>query len=80
VKRPRVLLTRRWPEAVETRLAERYDVTLSEGDQPLGSDALGAAMQNYDALCPTVTDTVSAAVIKTDVTPVSHPAGARVLG
>ncbi|MGF7147996.1 lactate dehydrogenase-like 2-hydroxyacid dehydrogenase [Sphingomonas zeicaulis] len=65
MSRPRILLTRRWPEAVEARLAERYDVTLNEGDQPLSLDALAAAMRDYDALCPTVTDKVPASVIAT---------------
>lgn len=65
MSRPRILLTRRWPEAVEARLAERYDVTLNEGDQPLSLDALAAAMRDHDALCPTVTDKVPASVIAT---------------
>lgn len=54
--RPRILLTRRWPGVVERRLAERYDVTINDNDIPLDCDALTAAMQQYDAVCPTVTD------------------------
>lgn len=54
--KPRILLTRRWPEAVEARLAASYDVTLNEADIPMSSDALAAAMRDYDAVCPTVTD------------------------
>jgi lactate dehydrogenase-like 2-hydroxyacid dehydrogenase len=56
VSRPHILLTRRWPEAVEERLAERYDVTRNLDDVPLNAAALAAAMRYYDAVCPTVTD------------------------
>ncbi|MFD1786308.1 2-hydroxyacid dehydrogenase [Sphingomonas floccifaciens] len=62
--RPRILLTRRWPEAVEARLAERYDVTLNARDVPLDADALRAALRDYDAVCPTVTDRLPADVIE----------------
>ena len=61
--RPRVLITRRWPEEVERQLAERFDVTLNEADVPLGAADLAVAMAEYDVLCPTVSDRVDAAVI-----------------
>ena len=61
--RPRVLLTRRWPEAVERHLQDRFDVTINEGDQPMNGDQLRAAMRNFDAVCPTVTDRVDATVL-----------------
>ena len=60
---PRILLTRRWTHAVETHLAARYDVTLNESDVPLTADQLRQAMCDYDALCPTVTDRIDAAVL-----------------
>jgi lactate dehydrogenase-like 2-hydroxyacid dehydrogenase len=61
--KPRVLVTRRWPEKVERQLAERFHVTLNEGDVPLGAAELTAAMADYDVLCPTVSDRIDAAVI-----------------
>lgn len=61
--RPRILLTRRWPEAVEQRLAQRYDVTLNEGDRPMDRAALIQAMRDHDALCPTVTDHIPREVV-----------------
>jgi lactate dehydrogenase-like 2-hydroxyacid dehydrogenase len=61
--KPRILLTRRWPEGVERHLAERYAVTLNEADVPLTTAQLTTAMTEYDALCPTVTDAITAAVI-----------------
>lgn len=61
--RPRILLTRRWTREVEQHLAERYEVTLNEADEPMGAEALRAAMREYDALCPTVTDRLDAGVL-----------------
>lgn len=61
--KPRILLTRRWPQAVEDRLARDYDVTLNRDDVPLDEPALAAAMRDHDALCPTVTDRLPAEVI-----------------
>ncbi|MGF7153710.1 2-hydroxyacid dehydrogenase [Novosphingobium gossypii] len=61
--KPKILLTRRWPEAVEARLAAAYDVTLNESDTPLDEAALAQAMRDHDALCPTVTDRVTRAVL-----------------
>lgn len=63
--RPRILLTRRWPEAVERRAAERFDVTLNRDDRPLIEAELFDAMREYDAVCPTITDRMSAAVLGT---------------
>jgi lactate dehydrogenase-like 2-hydroxyacid dehydrogenase len=60
---PRILLTRRWTDAVERHLAARYDVTLNETDMPLTAAQLRQAMHDYDALCPTVTDRIDAAVL-----------------
>ncbi|MNS04869.1 Glycerate dehydrogenase [compost metagenome] len=61
--KPKILISRRWPKAVEARLSVRYDVTLNEGDTPLTLDQLRAAMTEHDALCPTVSDKVPAAVL-----------------
>jgi lactate dehydrogenase-like 2-hydroxyacid dehydrogenase len=63
--RPKVLLTRKWPAAVERHLAERYEVTTNDSDAPLGKDALCDAMRGHDALCPTVTDAIDAAILAT---------------
>jgi lactate dehydrogenase-like 2-hydroxyacid dehydrogenase len=61
--RPRILLTRRWTPAVEAHLAASYDVTRNESDVPMTADTLRAAMGEYDALCPTVTDRIDATVL-----------------
>ena len=57
---PRVLVTRRWPEAVEAQLAERYDVELNRADRPLNAQEFREAIQRYDAVLPTVTDRIGA--------------------
>ncbi|MEL1249709.1 2-hydroxyacid dehydrogenase [Aurantiacibacter gilvus] len=61
--RLRVLVTRRWPEAVECALGERFDVVLNDTDQPLSQSELAAAMAEFDALAPTVSDRIDADVI-----------------
>ncbi len=63
--KPRILLTRRWTEEVEEYLAERFDVTLNDGDAPMNAEALRNAMRDHDALCPTVTDRIDESVLAT---------------
>jgi lactate dehydrogenase-like 2-hydroxyacid dehydrogenase len=61
--KPRILVTRKWPERVEALIAERYDATFNDDDIPLTESALIAAMRDYDAICPTITDKLHAGVI-----------------
>lgn len=61
--KPKILLTRRWPDAVEARLAARYDVTRNENDAPMNAAALAQAMRDYDGVCPTVTDKLPREVV-----------------
>jgi lactate dehydrogenase-like 2-hydroxyacid dehydrogenase len=63
VERPKVLVTRRWPADVERALAERFEVTLNAADRPLTQAELTRAMDDYDVLCPTVSDRIDAGVI-----------------
>ncbi|MFC6487235.1 2-hydroxyacid dehydrogenase [Nitratireductor sp. GCM10026969] len=60
--RKRILLTRRWPEAVETRLASSYDATLNPEDRPMNVEEIGRALRDYDAVCPTVSDKLPAEI------------------
>jgi glyoxylate reductase len=62
--KPRVIVTRRLPEIVETRMAELFDVTLNLDDHPFAREELAAAMAEADVLVPTVTDEVDAALIE----------------
>ena len=56
----RVVVTRRLPEAVETRMKELFDVVLRDDDAKMSRDDLAAAMRGADVLVPTVTDHVDA--------------------
>lgn len=61
--KPKVFVTRKWPASVEEKLKQRYDVTLNEFDRPLSAAQFKDALQNYDAVCPTVCDSFPAEVI-----------------
>ncbi|MCY1125858.1 D-glycerate dehydrogenase [Frigidibacter sp. RF13] len=54
--KPKVLISRRWPEAVERSMADRFDLTLNEADRPMTVADFRAAFAAFDAVCPTVTD------------------------
>lgn len=58
-----VVVTRRLPEPVETRMKELFDVDLRDPDTPMSRDELAAAMRRADVLVPTITDTLDAALL-----------------
>lgn len=58
--KPSVLVTRRWPEAVEARLEQDYDVVLNSSDRPLRPEQFRDALTRFDAILPTVTDRLGA--------------------
>ncbi len=62
-KRLSVVVTRRLPDAVETRLSELFDVKLRLDDVAMSRSELTQAMQAADVLVPTVTDEIDAAMI-----------------
>ena len=59
----RVVVTRKLPDAVETRMMELFDVKLNLTDKPLSHDELREAMAETDVLVPTVTDRIDASLI-----------------
>ena len=59
----KVLVTRKWPKKVEQELQLNFEATLNESDTPLSENELIEAMQNYDALLPTVTDKISDTIL-----------------
>ena len=63
VERLSVVVTRRLPEPVETRMKELFDVTLRDPDTRMSRDELAAAMQGADVLVPCVTDQIDAGLI-----------------
>ena len=66
MSKPKVIATRRWPKPVEAHLFEHYDFTLNEDDHPMSVDELHRALREYDAVCPTVTDPITAEVLGID--------------
>ncbi|MQY42637.1 D-glycerate dehydrogenase [Epibacterium sp. SM1969] len=58
-----VVVTRRLPEPVETRLCELFDVSLRSDDSPMSRAELIDAVKTADVLVPTVTDTIDAALL-----------------
>ncbi len=64
--RPKLVVTRRWPQEVEERLQALFDVQLNRSDTPLTVAELQEALRTADALLPTVSDRISAEVLSAD--------------
>jgi glyoxylate reductase len=62
--RPKVVVTRKLPDAIETRMAELFDIQLNLADNPMDQAALEEAARTADVLVPTVTDDINADVIR----------------
>jgi glyoxylate reductase len=61
--RPIVIVTRKLPDAIETRMMELFDARLNAADQPMAKAELIEAVKACDILVPTVTDRIDAAVL-----------------
>lgn len=62
-KKPLVIVTRKLPDPIETRMAELFDVKLNVQDKPMTDRDLIDAVKAADVLVPTVTDRVSGAIL-----------------
>ncbi|WP_310621958.1 2-hydroxyacid dehydrogenase [Flexibacterium corallicola] len=62
-KKPVVVVTRKLPEAVETRMRELFDTRLNDSDVPFSQAELVEAVKTADVLVPTVTDRIDASVL-----------------
>src|ERR1700731_845089 len=62
-KRPLVVVTRKLPDRVETRMRELFDAQLNVEDKPLTVSELADTMKSADVLVPTVTDRIDSAVL-----------------
>ncbi len=58
-----VVLTRRLPPAVETRMSELFDTRLRSDDEPMTRAELAESMQNADVLVPTITERIDQALL-----------------
>jgi glyoxylate reductase len=62
-KKPLVVITRKLPDQVETRMRELFDARLNLEDRTLSQPELVAAVKEADVLVPTITDRIDAALI-----------------
>jgi glyoxylate reductase len=62
-KKPVVIVTRKLPDVVETRMRELFDARLNVDDKPMSQAELAEAAKIADVLVPTVTDRIDRAVI-----------------
>jgi glyoxylate reductase len=62
-KRPKVYITRKLPDAVETRMRELFEAELNVDDTPRTREELITAVKTADVLVPTVTDRIDAELI-----------------
>jgi glyoxylate reductase len=58
-KKPLVVVTRKLPDSIETRMRELFDARLNLDDQPMSPESLAEAMRMADVLVPTVTDEIN---------------------
>ncbi|MEQ9812456.1 MAG: D-glycerate dehydrogenase [Azospirillaceae bacterium] len=62
-KRPLVVVTRKLPDVIETRMMELFRPELNHEDREMTQDDLMAAVSRAEVLVPTVTDRIDAAII-----------------
>ena len=62
-KKPLVVVTRKLPEVIETRMMELFDTRLNHDDKPMTKAALVEAMADAEILVPTVTDRIDAGLL-----------------
>ncbi len=61
--KPLVIVTRKLPDAIETRMRELFDTRLNHEDVPMTQAQLIEAVQQADVLVPTVTDRIDSKVL-----------------
>lgn len=62
-KKPLVIVTRKLPDPIETRMAELFDVHLNLTDEPFTQEQMADAVRRADVLVPTVTDRIDTRVL-----------------
>lgn len=61
--KPLVIVTRKLPDAIETRMRELFDARFNDDDTPMDAEALARAVSDADVLVPTIGDRIDAALI-----------------
>ena len=62
-RKPLVIVTRKLPDVIETRMMELFDAQLNVADKPMGQAELIEAVKTADVLVPTVTDRIDAKIL-----------------
>ncbi|HVX78713.1 MAG TPA: D-glycerate dehydrogenase [Bradyrhizobium sp.] len=63
-KKPLVVVTRKLPDSIETRMRELFDARLNLDDAPLTPEQIAEAVRTADVLVPTVTDEITEEMLK----------------
>jgi glyoxylate reductase len=63
-RKPKVIVTRKLPDVVETRMRELFDTELNLTDAPMPRAELEAAVARCDVLAPTITDRIDSALLE----------------
>jgi len=63
-RKPKVIVTRKLPDSVETRMRELFDTELNVSDEPLSRKAMIDAVGRCDVLASTITDKIDAGLIE----------------
>ena len=61
--KPLVIVTRKLPDAIETRMRELFDARLNVDDHPMDQAELIEAVQKAEVLVPTITDRIDSKVL-----------------
>ncbi len=62
-KKPLVVVTRKLPDVIETRMMELFEARLNLDDHQLSKTELIAAVKEADVLVPTITDRIDAGIL-----------------
>jgi len=63
IKKPLVIVTRKLPDVIETRMMELFETRLNLGDTPMSQAELSKAVTAADVLVPTVTDRIDNTIL-----------------
>ncbi|MBT7648021.1 MAG: D-glycerate dehydrogenase, partial [Rhodospirillaceae bacterium] len=62
-KKPIVIVTRKLPDVIETRMMELFDTRLNDDDHPMTREDLVVAVKTADVLVPTLTDRIDKGIL-----------------
>src|SRR5258706_2569680 len=63
-KKPLIVVTRKLPDSIETRMRELFDTRLNLDDTPMTPEQIAEAVRTAEVLVPTVTDEITDEILK----------------